>query len=316
MTTVGKILVFLNLVFSFVVGFFAVMDYTARTHWATKFGELSKKYQVEQATTQTYRSEADRLTRERDALNRQLMTLGKKELGLKDMKTPEEVDKETERAARAAVKVLEDRSRQIDQLNARLVAVTKERDSLKSTLEGYKASTTTSLTASQRRDDDVVALRRTLKLETEKNNDLVREMNDLRDRTVAAEISAKSYKDRNTGLEEQLQDLARDLTRLRGSRGAPATGVARRTSNPPPDDVEGLVRRAEGRLVTITIGSDAGLAKGQTLEVFRFGNTPRYIGRIKIVDVTPTQAVGEVVGKLTAAIREGDTVASNIMGRR
>ena len=42
MTKVGKILVFFNLVFSMVVGAFAVLDYTARTHWVTKYKELGR----------------------------------------------------------------------------------------------------------------------------------------------------------------------------------------------------------------------------------------------------------------------------------
>jgi hypothetical protein len=80
-----------------------------------------------------------------------------------------------------------------------------------------RASTTTSQKASQRRPVDVDALQKKLQAATERNNELLRERNDLRDRAVAAEISAQSYKDRNTILEKQLEDLARELRRLRAT---------------------------------------------------------------------------------------------------
>jgi hypothetical protein len=50
------------------------------------------------------------------------------------------------------------------------------------------------------------------------------------------------------------------------------------------------------------------------MQVFRLGQNPRYLGRIKIVEVTPTQAVGQADGRLLAPIQVGDRVASSIMG--
>ncbi len=41
MTAVGKILVFLNLVFSLVVGAFVIMIYLARTHWVDEYKKLN-----------------------------------------------------------------------------------------------------------------------------------------------------------------------------------------------------------------------------------------------------------------------------------
>ena len=141
-------------------------------------------------------------------------------------------------------------------------------------------------------------MREILKAETDKNIQIVKDMNGMRDRAVAAEIQASSYKDMNGRLEKQLQEIARDMARIRANAGN--TGVVRGV-NPPPDNVEGLVRRTDpSGLVTITIGSDAGLLRGHTMEVFRLGQNPKYIGRIKIVDVTPTQAVGQAAGRMLA----------------
>jgi hypothetical protein len=88
------------------------------------------------------------------------------------------------------------------------------------------------------------------------------------------------------------------------------------TSKAPPANIEGLVKRVEGALATVSVGSDAGLKKGQTLEVYRLGPKPLYLGRLRIVDVTATQAVGELVGKAKEAIKAGDQVSSAPAGGR
>jgi len=316
MTTVGKILVFLNLVFSFVVGTFAVMAFTARTHWATKYDELATRYQVAQADSKTFKDEADRLTRERNAFNQRLYSVGKADLKLKDVKgPPEAVDQAAADAANRVAGELRARQTRIDDLEKKLGDVTADLSKANRQIKSYAAATSTSQKTSELRQNDVEKIREMYSAEIKRNNDLVKSANDMRDQMVAAQITATSLRDTNKRLEEQLQDMARDLVRVRAV-GAPGARGARRDVNPPPEDVEGLVARSEGRLVTITIGSDAGLAKGQTLEVFRFGATPRYIVRIKIVDLSPTQAVGEVVGRLTTPIRKNDTVGSSIMGRR
>src|SRR5262249_7525900 len=68
MTLVGKILVFLNLVFSLVVGAFAVMDYTARTHWADHAEKLKNQNATLRVTSEAFKKENDRLIQERAAL--------------------------------------------------------------------------------------------------------------------------------------------------------------------------------------------------------------------------------------------------------
>jgi hypothetical protein len=50
------------------------------------------------------------------------------------------------------------------------------------------------------------------------------------------------------------------------------------------------------------------------MEVFRLGAIPKYLGQIKIIRVTPTQAVGQPTGRLNGTIQKGDRVASRIMG--
>jgi hypothetical protein len=97
--------------------------------------------------------------------------------------------------------------------------------------------------------------------------------------------------------------------------GGPADGGKR----PPAEDVEGLVTEADSSgLVKINVGSDAGLQKGQTLEAFRLSaekGEARYLGTVRVIDVSPKAAVCQPVGKLQAPARVGDHVASRILGK-
>jgi hypothetical protein len=305
MTVVGKILAIMNLVFSLVVATFLVVDFKARTHWADGYEKLSKKYQVVQASSVTFQNEATKLAKEKQDLNETLRRVGGKDL---EVKSPEDVD----RVARSAAKLLADRGRVIDDLKAEVGRLKDQVIAERNKVSKYESTDTALVQAINKAQIDTEKMRAILKAETDKNSQLIRETNEMRDRAVAAEIQSRSFKDMNNRLEAQLQDMARDMTRLKATSSG-AGGVARGL-NPPPDNVEGLVRRAEGNLVTITIGSDAGLQRGHTMEVFRYGQNPRYIGRIKIVEVTAHQAVGQATGRMTAPMQVGDHVASRILG--
>jgi hypothetical protein len=78
---------------------------------------------------------------------------------------------------------------------------------------------------------------------------------------------------------------------------------------------EGTVTRvdADKKLVTISIGSDAGLQKGYTLEVYRLKPQPKYLGTVRVVEVRPTESVGQVEGK--EAVEVGDHVSNALTGK-
>ena len=140
---------------------------------------------------------------------------------------------------------------------------------------------------------------------------LLKEKEALRKRLTAAEIEARAQHDHVRRLEQKLQALAREVARLKA--GGPVRPVV---VNPPKENVEGVIARIEAKgLVKVSVGSDAGLAVGHTLEVFRLGATPKYLGRIRIVSVKPKEAVGQVVGRLMGPLEKGDRVASRILGK-
>jgi hypothetical protein len=288
MTAVGKILVILNLLFSLAVGGFLAMDFATRANWREGFEKANAQYQIAQASEASYKAENEKVIKDRDAQ----VALVKDQLK----------------------KVQADLAQQVtinDQLRKDATAQDKK----------YIRSDTT-VQAGQmeivKRQAEHEKMKQMLKDADAANNKLVLEKNALQDRAVAAEIQMKAAVDRAQRMEAQVQDLTKDLVRMRSGGGA-STAARAGAKNPPPDNIEGLIRTTDpsSNLVTITIGSDAGLSKGHTLEVFRLSSIPqqsKYLGTIRILEVTPTQAVGQPVGRMTTPPQPGDRVASHILG--
>jgi hypothetical protein len=87
--------------------------------------------------------------------------------------------------------------------------------------------------------------------------------------------------------------------------------------NPPENNVEGLVKSVDASgLIKISIGSDAGLAKGRTLELFRLNpqspKQSKYLGTIRILEVEAKESIAQAVGRLVDKPKTGDRVTGNI----
>ena len=114
--------------------------------------------------------------------------------------------------------------------------------------------------------------------------------------------------------------LFRSLPRRRratGPREKPAAsiggvGVSPVALNLPDFPIEGKISKvaADGELVQITVGTDSGLMKGQTLHVFRTTPKPEYLGQIRLTSVGSDSAVG--VGKTSIPMQPGDIVSSKV----
>lgn len=92
-----------------------------------------------------------------------------------------------------------------------------------------------------------------------------------------------------------------------------ATGM----KNPPPQDVQGKITliSPDWDLVKIDLGSDAGLSKGHTLEVFRLQPKPVYLGTVQVLATTSTTAIARPLRGAKKDLRAGDLVASRIKAR-
>jgi len=140
---------------------------------------------------------------------------------------------------------------------------------------------------------------------------------DLKDQVFGREQDLKALAKKHDLLVEQVAFL-RKIVAAEGLETDPRV-VARMQSPPPP--VDGLVsevsrnRANRVEFVDISIGSDDGIVKGHHLDIVRVleGGESKWLGIVRIVDVRPDNAVGQVI---TAAkngiIQEGDNVTSKL----
>ncbi|MHB1426231.1 MAG: hypothetical protein ACYC3I_23955 [Gemmataceae bacterium] len=288
MTAVGKILVFLNLVFSLVVGGFVVFAYVARTQWVAQYNSAVSKLSVAEANAKTFQSEAE--------------------------KTKQEAQARIDKIQKELQSAVQDRE-------AALAAVAQLRtdlDKLQNRSQAETALSTKFGSEVEKRQNDVAQIREALRKEQELNNTLVKEKAELKNEATVAQIERRSVQEQNSRLEKQLQETAKDMARMRSNGGSTATTRAG-GKNPPPENVEGLVKNTDpSGLMTITIGSDSGLSKGHTLELFRLNpaspSQSRYLGTVRILEAESKQAVAQPVGRLSAQPQAGDRVASRILG--
>jgi hypothetical protein len=288
MTAVGKILVFLNLVFSLVVGAFVVMIYVARTHWVDEYKKLQAQVAVLQASAQTYQNEATKA--------------------------------QTDAATLVKRKDEELKGVQQDLLTAQNTVEQLRDDLGKAQTKGNQQNSLASKSVSEveKRQEDVSKLRETLRKEQETNSTLVKRNAELVNEATVAQIERRATQDLANRVEAELQRVQGEMARMRANGGT--TRVARGNGkNPPTESVEGLVKNTDSSgLMTISIGSDAGLTKGHTLELYRVNTASptqsRYLGTIRILEADAHQAVAQPLGRLTAPPRPGDIVASRILG--
>lgn len=282
MTAFGKILVFLNLVASIAVAAFIVMVYAARTNWAASANEWKARATSVEATANATIGEYNERLAAADKQRQDLEARLKQTSDALAVEKGKVAAKDNELAA------------------ARQLATSES--ATKSALEADLG----------RHKDEVLKLAQALKDKDDQIVRLAREKNDLRDEQVRASIEAGRFKVRVEQLASHLQELTRENERIRRTGGgngtAPATAAA---ENPPPGNVEGLIKQTDPTgLVTITIGSDAGLAKGHTLDVYRLNPTPEYLGMVRLTDVRPNEAVGQLLRRSKAPVKLGDRVGT------
>jgi hypothetical protein len=289
MNYIGKTLVILNLVFALVVGGFLVVDFATRTNWRDQYNKLKDEMQVakltvdaEDRTLGNYSNENKRLKQERDTAVAQVADEQTKNVAQKASYEAQlrEKDLRVADAQLAMQKLLAENER-----------FTKENQGLQMVIK--------------QRDEEIVR----------QQADIVK----YRNKAVAEESARKNSDDRLAQSLERNAEMERELVKkgtggAAGAEGAPVRGQA----NPPTVYVEGKIEAIHSQdtgLVQLTVGSDKGLAKNQTLEVYRLQPSPKYLGMIRIVDVTPHNAVGRLERTGTAdrtPLRVGDTVASSL----
>lgn len=293
MNVMGKILVILNLVFAIVVAGFLVVDFATRTKWAEAYKKLELEMQVAERSVQVVPGTLSKqeamirtLTQQRDEARQQI-------LNLEDERTLKE--KTHKLALDAAVLQAKDSDLAREKLHAENERFQKENQGL--------------LVVLKTRDEKII----------EQQADIVKYRN-----SAVTEESARKATDAR--LEQALTRIAELTNALAkasapggagGAGGATADKVVYGRANPPAVFVEGQIEsihKEDRELVQINVGSDKGLSKDQTLEVFRL-ESKTYLGLIRIVSVQPHNAVGRlerINSANRAPLRVGDTVASSL----
>lgn len=288
MTIVGKILVFIVLAFSLVICGFTIMSYAARVNYDLALKEANKLAKTAQLNAQQFHEEAARAQAEAD--NRVA-------------------------AAQAENKSLRE---ELEGNKARIDGYTKSLNEANARASQFETMAKAAQADVKRRQEDVDKLRETLAEQINQTGKLVKEKNELRDRAVAAEIQVKALSDRIVRMENQIREAEKTIFVLQQNAGSTSRTLAARGTNPPPEHIEGLVKTADpGGLLKLTIGSDSGLVKGHTLELFRLSPIAaqsKYLGKVRILDVTPQEAVAQPIGRLTAPAQAGDHVADRVLG--
>jgi hypothetical protein len=292
MTVLGKVLAIVNLLLSVGVAALIVGNYVARTNWHNAYVEAEKQIKAAQDNARVYdvkrKESEEQLKTETGKLNDQIGELNKKLAS-----TVADLDAEKKKLASEATKST--------QLQADNGGMSAELDRRQKEIDLHKE-----LLA--RRDSQI--------------KDMEKKVEDQRAAMVEAQIAARSEQDRNNNLIVENERLNKEIQRqAAGGGGALASrdqaGQQDKQviANP---DIEGLIEKIDGPsgLVTLSIGSDAGLNKGNVLEVFRLKPEPKYVGSLQVVAVRPDHAVGKPLGRTLGQVRIGDHVASNVLTKR
>jgi hypothetical protein len=286
MTAVGKILVFVNLLFSLVVAGLLIMFHVAQTNWKDAAKKWQERHDIVAAEGETYKIELAQLHNQMD-----------KEVA--DLKGKLDAEQKTAQAQK----------KRGDDLDQDLKVEKSRYD------KNYVPPLQASAKEIERASDATSDMSKRVQAGQERINNLLKENVDLRAARTAAEIEARSSNRRAQEMEEKIQEMAKELVKAKSPTGSTSPGSRLSAKNPPPENVEGLVTRTDpaSGLVVLSIGSDAGLLRGHTLEVFRL-NPNKYLGTIQIMDVRPNEAVGKPMTKMLGPIQQGDRVAAKILG--
>lgn len=292
MNTMGKILVWVNLAFSVVTAGLIIVVFAARTNWKAAYDKAVANQKVAEANAITYHEEAEE-TRRQTELER---------TKLADRLA--QVEKEFNRAAAE---------------NKDWVARYQELEKLS---KNFGVTSTGISEELARRASEVDQLKARVIDRDNKMLEMQKEKDDFRHRAVAAELNLKSEQDRNSQLLAEVERLHQaSIAKAPAGGAGTGTTTARATSSdryPPPEDVEGLVLEVDPQssFLTISIGSDAGLRKNNTLEVYRLKPQASYLGTIQVLDVQAKKAVAKPIGNRRVTILPGDIVSSNILSKR
>jgi multidrug efflux pump subunit AcrA (membrane-fusion protein) len=292
MTVFGKILTFVILVLALAQAALHVMFHIAQANYVSALDKATTNAKVAVAEAESWRAQYEKAVQDRDA------ALAKKQ-------------------------------GEIDTLTAQLTDAKAGKEQAEQTIAGLQTNFT-KVDAAQKADQaninrhalEVKSLNAAIETRDKQIRDMLLAVNQFRDDSVKSKMEANDYKFRNEQMVELLKEKEQEIVALKtkspgSGLGGPLPGGpgGAGSKNPPSANIEGLITQTDpsSGMVTISVGSDAGVVKGNTMEVFRL-NPPKYLGTLRIVETKPNEAVGRPMSKPLGPIMQGDHVASKILG--
>jgi hypothetical protein len=290
MNTVGKILVVLNLVFALAAGAFMVVDFASRSNERKRAEEWERHAQVSAANADAMRKTAGELAKNNEKLRRDLDQL-----------------------------LLNTQSEKIA-LEAEIKKLTEARNAEKGQAEKAIAIAQQQLVEAKRLQGEVKLLGGLIETRQQQIVRLEKDIEDYRNKAIQREEESRTARARLDGLLKILQEKERVIAQLQAgpavAAGSPVGGA--NFQNPPAGFVKGIIRKIDDKdraLVKISVGSDVGVKEDHTLEIYRLTPRAEYLGRLRVVESFPHEAIGRLVRIGTMplpALKEGDEVASSI----
>jgi hypothetical protein len=285
MSYVGKVLIVVQVVLSLCFMAFAGAVYTVQTNWKEKAEAAEANLQQQRSTWTTaeenYKAQVDELTTQRDQARN-------------------EAD-----GAKAQADL---RGRENDLLKQDL-------ESTRNDLEAQRALALTKSTEAEMWREELMKQRVENRKLHEARNDLIVRVRRLEDDLFGEERRRTIYTQKHRELLDSYATV-RNIIRHLGFSENPQDYPDLRT--PPPEVVAHVLNTRRNRsngveYVEISIGSDDGVTKGHDVYVYRSGDRPQYLGRIRLVEVSADRAVGELVERSpNGVIQKGDNVTTKL----
>jgi len=290
MNTIGKILVVLNFIFALVVGVILVFNIAFRAPWKEKYESLVVQARV---------------------LEEHLKSNNKVQVNM----AGDYRDKDLEIAKlKQQLKDVEDAKQAFE------AAKTVEVADLTNKLKGKDLVTQESLKTQARLVQEIDLLNKTIKQREVFINTIQADIKVALNSARNFEAVARARQQQNESMQDNLREMELKLRKLETGASAEAINIRNPNEpNPPAAVVNGKVERVDskdGTLVQITLGSDHGVNKNNTLDVYRLSPEPKYLGMIRIVDSFHQKSVARFVYTGNAAyrpqLRVDDVVTSKI----
>lgn len=287
MNTIGKILVILNFLFAVIVGLLLVVDVALRNQWKEAYTNLQRDAKVMEDGRKQSLKVMEKILNDYKRSQQELDDLKQK---LKDTEV--------------TAKIVED-------------GYVAKLEQAKDKLIDSDLSLQQSLKAQKRLADEIAVLNATI---TDREKAIVKieaDVKKFRNDAVQYQAAANAKQIQNENLLEQNQRLNKEIAKLQSGVN-PDVMVVRNPNdpNPPAVTVNGRLEKVEGDLVQISLGTDHGVNKNNTLDVYRTSPEPKYLGMVRIVDANHHKSVARLIPSGNPAFRvplkEGDLVTSKL----